>query len=96
MGRIRHGHALEPKLILLDEPTAGMTVEETHRTADLIQEVNKTTTIIVVEHDMQFIRKIAQTVTVFHQGEILVEDTMQEIQANEIVRDIYLGKSGSA
>lgn len=106
VGELAHGQrqwvefgmvmALEPKLVLLDEPTAGMTVEETHRTAELIQELNKTTTIVVVEHDMQFIRKIAQMVTVFHQGEILVEDTMQEIQTNEVVRDIYLGKSGSA
>ncbi|MEQ8652711.1 MAG: ABC transporter ATP-binding protein [Kiloniellales bacterium] len=106
VGELAHGQrqwvefgmvvALEPKLILLDEPTAGMTVDETQRTAELIAEANRTSTIVVVEHDMQFIRQIAQLVTVFHQGKILVEDTMQAIQANETVRDIYLGKSGIA
>ena len=60
--------ALEPEIILLDEPTAGMSIEETNRTAALIREVNRTTTIVVVEHDMQFIRQIADIVTVFHQG----------------------------
>jgi branched-chain amino acid transport system ATP-binding protein/urea transport system ATP-binding protein len=73
-----------------------MTIEETNRTAKLIREVNRTTTIIVVEHDMQFIRQIARTVTVFHQGQILAEDTMQNIQRNQTVRDVYLGKSGGA
>ena len=86
----------EPKIILLDEPTAGMTVEETSLTADLILEINKTTPIIVVEHDMQFIRKIADIVTVLHQGKILAEDTMAKIQQNQTVLDVYLGKSGSA
>ena len=73
-----------------------MSVEETNRTADLIHELNRTTTIIVVEHDMQFIRQIATQVTVFHQGQILAEDTMENIQRNQIVRDIYLGASGRA
>jgi ABC-type uncharacterized transport system ATPase subunit len=86
----------EPKIILLDEPTAGMTVEETSLTADLILEINKTTPIIVVEHDMQFIRKIADIVTVLHQGKILAEDTMTNIQQNQTVLDVYLGKSGRA
>ena len=73
-----------------------MTVEETSLTADLILEINKTTPIIVVEHDMQFIRKIADIVTVLHQGKILAEDTMANIQQNQTVLDVYLGKSGSA
>lgn len=85
--------ALEPKLILLDEPAAGMTADETNRTAELIREVNKTAAIVVVEHDMQFIKQIAHTVTVFHQGRVLVEDTMENIQGNELVREIYLGKA---
>ncbi len=106
VGELAHGQrqwvefamvmSLGPKLVLLDEPTAGMTVEETDRTADLIREANRTTTIVVVEHDMQFIRKIARWVTVFHQGQVLIEDTMEAIQANEQVREIYLGKSGDA
>ncbi len=85
-----------PTLVLLDEPTAGMTEDETAKTADLILEMNKSRTIIVVEDDMQFIRKIAKTVTVFHRGRILAEDTMTNIQKNEIVRDVYLGRSAAA
>jgi branched-chain amino acid transport system ATP-binding protein/urea transport system ATP-binding protein len=103
VGELAHGQrqwvelamvvALEPKLILLDEPAAGMTADETNRTAELIREVNKTAAIVVVEHDMQFIKQIAHTVTVFHQGRVLVEDTMENIQGNELVREIYLGKA---
>jgi branched-chain amino acid transport system ATP-binding protein len=84
--------ALEPKLILLDEPAAGMTSEETDKTAALIREINKNATIVVVEHDMQFIRQIAQLVTVFHQGRILVEGTLAEVQDDPRVRDVYLGQ----
>ena len=82
----------EPSLILLDEPTAGMTGEEVVRTTELIREINRQAALIVVEHDMQFIKAIAQRVTVFHQGAILVEDTMANILGNQQVRDIYLGK----
>jgi len=106
VGELAHGQrqwvefgmvtVLEPKIILLDEPTAGMSVEETNRTAKLILDANKSCTIVVVEHDMQFIRQIADVVTVFHQGQILAEDTMENIQENQVVRDVYLGKSGSA
>lgn len=85
-----------PSVLLLDEPTAGMSDEETARTAELILEINKSRTIVVVEHDMQFIRKIAKTVTVFHQGRVLAEDTMAKIQDNEMVRDVYLGRSAAA
>ncbi len=86
----------EPWLILLDEPTAGMTHEEVERTAELIREMNETATIIVVEHDMQFIRMIANKVTVFHQGRILMEDTMDVVSRDERVRDVYLGKQAAA
>ncbi len=106
VGELAHGQrqwvefgmvtAREPKVILLDEPTAGMSAEETSRTAALIREANKLATIVVVEHDMQFIRQIARTVTVFHQGAILAEDTMENIQKNQTVKDVYLGKSGRA
>ncbi len=84
--------ALEPKLVLLDEPSAGMTLEETRRTAELIREVNRSATLIVVEHDMQFIRQIAHKVTVFHQGAILLEDTFERVVADPVVRAIYLGR----
>ena len=84
--------AREPKLVLLDEPSAGMTIEETRQTAELIREVNRTATIIVVEHDMQFIRQIARKVTVFHQGRILLEDTFERVVADPIVRAVYLGR----
>jgi ABC-type uncharacterized transport system ATPase subunit len=86
----------EPELILLDEPTAGMTHEEVHQTTELIREINKNTSMIVVEHDMQFIKAIANKVTVFHQGAILVEDTMANLEQNQQVRDIYLGKQRAA
>jgi branched-chain amino acid transport system ATP-binding protein len=83
-----------PKIVLLDEPAAGMSDEETVLTAELIREINKDATIVVVEHDMQFIRKIARTVTVFHQGRILMEDTFERVVADPTVREVYLGRSG--
>jgi len=83
--------AAEPWLVLLDEPAAGMTHEEVQLTAELIREINKTATMIVVEHDMQFIRMIADKVTVFHRGAILIEDTMDVVSADPTVRDVYLG-----
>ncbi len=88
--------ASEPRLMLLDEPTAGMTQHEVHQTAELIRDIARDRTIIVVEHDMQFIRMIAERVTVFHQGRILAEDTMDAIMADERVRDVYLGKQAGA
>jgi branched-chain amino acid transport system ATP-binding protein/urea transport system ATP-binding protein len=84
----------KPTIVLLDEPAAGMSDEETARTADLVRDLNKSATVVVVEHDMQFIRQIARTVTVFHQGRILVEDSFENIIANPVVRDVYLGRQG--
>ncbi|MBH66697.1 MAG: ABC transporter ATP-binding protein [Chloroflexi bacterium] len=84
--------ASDPELMLLDEPTAGMTHQEVEQTAELIDRISDGRSLIVVEHDMQFIRMIAKTVTVFHQGKILVEDTMEKISKNQMVRDVYLGK----
>lgn len=82
----------DPSLILLDEPTAGMTVEEVKKTVRLLKRLNEMATVVVVEHDMNFIRMIAQRVTVMHQGEVFAEGPMEEIETNEGVRDIYLGK----
>jgi branched-chain amino acid transport system ATP-binding protein len=82
----------EPALILLDEPTAGMTVDEVKKTVRLLKRLNETATVIVVEHDMNFIRMIARRITVMHQGEAFAEGSMEEIEANEGVRDIYLGR----
>ena len=102
VGRLAHGQrqlvelamvvAPEPDLILLDEPTAGMSAEETGRTAELILELNRRHTIVVVEHDMQFIRALASKVTVFHQGRVLVEDEVERVLADPRVQDVYLGK----
>ena len=106
LGSLAHGQrqlvelgmvlAGEPWLVILDEPTAGMTQDEVVRTADVIREINQSATMIVVEHDMQFIRMIAQKVTVFHQGEILVEGNMDEISSDDRVREVYLGHRKSS
>ncbi len=105
VGQLAHGQrqwveiatvlAGEPELVLLDEPAAGMTQDEVHRTAELIREINRTHALIVVEHDMPFIRMIAKTVTVFNQGRILVEDTVDRVLADRRVRDVYLGKQAA-
>jgi branched-chain amino acid transport system ATP-binding protein len=87
--------ASDPILILLDEPTAGMTHEEVALTINLIREINRNAALIVVEHDMQFIKSIANHVTVFHQGRILLEDTMEAAMSNAQVRDVYLGRQRS-
>lgn len=106
VGQLAHGQrqwlelgvvlAAEPQLILLDEPAAGMTHEEVARTAELIREINRTRSLIVVEHDMQFIRMIASTVTVLDRGRVLVEDSMENILRHPTVRDVYLGKRVAA
>ena len=83
--------AAEPWLVLLDEPAAGMTDEETFKTAELVREINKTSALIVVEHDMNFIRAISDIVTLFHQGSIFMEDNMDVISADPRAREIYLG-----
>lgn len=84
--------AARPKLILLDEPAAGMTEEEIKRTAKLIKKINQRCSMIVVEHDMEFIKMIAKTVTVFNRGEVLMEDTVENVLKDQRVRDVYLGK----
>jgi branched-chain amino acid transport system ATP-binding protein/urea transport system ATP-binding protein len=84
--------AANPKLILLDEPAAGMTGEEVKKTAELIKRINGRCAIIVVEHDMAFIKMIAKTVTVFNRGAVLMEDTVAKVMTDQRVRDVYLGK----
>ena len=89
--------ALGPQLLLLDEPTAGMSADETFRTGELIQRLNMSgMTIVVVEHDMAFIRQIAQRVTVLHLGSIFAQDTMDKIIDDPGVAEIYLGKPNVA
>lgn len=85
--------ASDPDLILLDEPAAGMTNQEVGRLAELIQELKGNHSLIIVEHDMQFIQMIARTVTVLHQGRILLEDEVHRVMRSEQLRDIYLGRS---
>jgi urea transport system ATP-binding protein len=75
----------------VDEPVAGMTPQETERTAELLTSLAGERSVVVVEHDMEFIRSIAKTVTVLHQGSVLAEGSMQQIQANAQVREVYLG-----
>jgi branched-chain amino acid transport system ATP-binding protein len=85
--------AIEPELLLLDEPTAGMTIEETEQTGDLIQSLtDRGMTVVVVEHDINFVRRIAEMVTVLHNGKVFAEGTVSEIENNEGVQRIYLGQ----
>lgn len=83
----------DPRVLLVDEPVAGMTAHETERTAELLTSLAGERTVIVVEHDMDFVRSIAREVTVLHQGSVLAEGTMDQIQANPAVREVYLGES---
>jgi branched-chain amino acid transport system ATP-binding protein len=85
-----------PDLILLDEPAAGMTEEERMRTAEIIREINRVHPLIVVEHDMSFIRTIAQRITVFDRGTILMEGDVDQVFSSQTVRDVYLGKQVAA
>jgi branched-chain amino acid transport system ATP-binding protein len=82
--------ATEPQLLCLDEPTAGMSAAETHDTMALVRQIASDLTILIVEHDMQVVMELAQTITVLHYGEILAEGTPAEIQRNPRVLDIYL------
>lgn len=84
----------KPKLMLLDEPVAGMGRRETERTAKLIRIIQRDCAVIVVEHDMQFVRETATMVTVLHDGEILCEGSMDEVQNNKQVIEVYLGRGG--
>ncbi len=82
----------EPRLLLLDEPVAGMSDDETARTAELFLSLAGKHSVVVVEHDMDFVSKIARKVTVLHEGSVLAEGDMETIQANERVIEVYLGR----
>jgi branched-chain amino acid transport system ATP-binding protein len=82
--------ATEPQLLCLDEPTAGMSVTETLATVELVRRIAKNLTIVIVEHDMEVVMGLANSITVLHYGEVLAEGTPAEIQANPRVQEVYL------
>ncbi len=84
--------AQDPKLLLVDEPAAGMTDEETHKTGELLLSLEGKHSIIVIEHDMTFVRQIARKVTVLHQGHVLCEGSVDDVQNDERVKEVYLGR----
>jgi len=78
----------------MDEPTAGMTVQETKKTAELFNRLKGRHTLVVVEHDMGFVKEIGEDISVMHQGTMLAEGSVNEIEQNQAVRDAYLGSGG--
>jgi len=100
-GRLSHGQKQwleigmllmqDPELLLLDEPVAGMSPREREQTAELLKRISKGRSIVVIEHDMAFVRMIAHKVTVLHQGKLLAEGSMHEVQNDDRVKDVYLG-----
>jgi urea transport system ATP-binding protein len=100
-GQLSHGQkqwleigmllAQKPRVLLVDEPIAGMTHAETERTAELLVSLAGERTVVVVEHDMEFVRNIANKVTVLHEGSVLAEGSLDEVQANPKVVEVYLG-----
>jgi urea transport system ATP-binding protein len=84
--------AQQPKLLLVDEPVAGMTDAETQQTAELLREINQDRTVVVVEHDMTFVRALGVKVTVLHEGSVLAEGSIDDVSADERVIEVYLGR----
>ncbi len=84
--------AQEPKLLLVDEPVAGMTDSETEQTADLLREINRTRSVVVVEHDMAFVRALGVKVTVLHEGSVLSEGSIDHVSEDPKVVEVYLGR----
>ncbi|MDA0653142.1 MAG: urea ABC transporter ATP-binding protein UrtD [Proteobacteria bacterium] len=82
----------EPDLLLVDEPVAGMTDAETEQTAELLREISQTSSVVVVEHDMEFIRSLNTRVTVLNEGSVLAEGSLDYLQNNQQVIDVYLGR----
>jgi urea transport system ATP-binding protein len=101
-GRLSHGQkqwleigmllAQDPKLLLVDEPVAGMTDAETRQTAQLLKKINREHTVIVVEHDMTFVRDLGAKVTCLHEGSVLAEGSIDQVSQNERVVEVYLGR----
>jgi ABC-type uncharacterized transport system ATPase subunit len=81
----------EPEVIMLDEPVAGMSVRERQETAALIRRISQNRSVIVIEHDMEFVKEIADRVTVMHMGKVIAEGTMETVQKNEKVIEVYIG-----
>ncbi|HBS48758.1 MAG TPA: ABC transporter ATP-binding protein, partial [Rhodobacteraceae bacterium] len=84
--------AQEPRLLLVDEPAAGMTPEEREKTADILVEAARSRAVVVVEHDMEFVRRLNCKVTVLHEGSVLAEGSLDHVTANQAVIDVYLGR----
>ena len=84
--------AQEPRLLLVDEPAAGMTLAEREHTTDILKEAAKTRAVVVVEHDMEFVRRLECKVTVLHEGSVLAEGSLDHVTANQDVIDVYLGR----
>jgi urea transport system ATP-binding protein len=101
-GRLSHGQkqwleigmllAQDPKLLLVDEPVAGMTDVETQQTAELLKQINREHAVVVVEHDMTFVRELGVKVTCLHEGAVLAEGTIDEVSTNDRVVEVYLGR----
>jgi urea transport system ATP-binding protein len=87
--------AQSPELLLVDEPVAGLTDEETENVGSLLLALAESHSIVVIEHDMEFVRQIARQVTVLHQGSVLCEGTMDEVQNDPRVIEVYLGETPS-
>ena len=84
--------AQEPRLLLVDEPAAGMTVEEREKTTDILKRAAKTRAVVVVEHDMEFVRRLDCKVTVLHEGSVLAEGSLDHVTSNPKVIEVYLGR----
>lgn len=82
----------EPDLLLVDEPAAGMTDAETMQTAELLKEIAKNHSVVVVEHDMDFVKALESRVTVLHEGHVLAEGSLESVQNNQQVIEVYLGR----
>jgi urea transport system ATP-binding protein len=84
--------AQEPRLLLVDEPAAGMTVEEREKTTDILKRAAQTRAVVVVEHDMEFVRRLNCKVTVLHEGSVLAEGSLDHVTSNPTVIEVYLGR----